>query len=264
MGIKKNIRRIIFVCLWLVAGAGVIVLLVAAVKVRKQQVCKGYDIDINGNSEANWFIDKSDIVNVITNNRNTAIRGKKIESFDLDRLEERLEKEVWIKDAELFFDNNAVLKVKIVEREPITRVFSSMGESFYLDSSSHRLPLSDKMSARLPVFTNYPGDAKKIRTASDKKLAKQIKELSLFLMKDTMWMGKISQVDITPTREFELIPSEGNYIIEFGDGTDIQNKFKRLHIFNNQVLAKTGVIKYERVKVQYDKQVIGVRKENNN
>jgi cell division protein FtsQ len=264
MGIKKNITSAVFICLWAIAGAGVIVLLVAAVNSRKQQTCKGYDIDINGNSDADWFIDKNDVVNVLTGNRSITIKNKKIQSFDLNRLEARLEKEVWIKDAELFFDNNGILKVKIEEREPVSRIFSSLGESFYLDSSGLRLPLSDKMSAKLPVFTGFPGNGKKLRTASDKKLIKQIKELSLFLLKDTSWMYSISQIDITAAREFEIIPTEGNYIIEFGDGNEIEKKFKRLLLFNKQVLSKTGTDKYERVKVQYDKQVIGVKKENNN
>jgi cell division protein FtsQ len=55
---------------------------------------------------------------------------------------------------QLFFDNNEVLQVVIDEREPIARIFTVAGNSYYIDSSLERLPLSDKMSARLPVFTN--------------------------------------------------------------------------------------------------------------
>lgn len=264
MGIKRNIRRVIFICIWALAGAGVIVLLVAAVNSRNQQTCKGYDIDINGRAEGHWFIDKNDVVDVLTSNKTITIRNKKIESFDLNRLEARLEKEVWIKDAELYFDNQGILKVEVEEREPIARIFNSQGQSFYIDSTGHRLPLSDKMSARLPVFTGFPGDAKKVKTKADKKLVKHIKELSLYLLKDPFWMAQVSQIDITPSREFEIVPTVGNHLIEFGDGTDHEKKFQRLFVFYKQVLAKTGMEKYERIKVQYDKQVIGVKKENNN
>ena len=64
----------------------------------------------------------------------------------------------WIKKAELFFDNNNVLEVRITEREPIARIFTTSGSSFYIDSSLARLPLSDKFSPRLPVFTDFPTD----------------------------------------------------------------------------------------------------------
>ncbi|MBO9571984.1 MAG: hypothetical protein J7497_07215 [Chitinophagaceae bacterium] len=259
MGIKKNIRRAIFIFSWLIAGAGVIVLLVAAMNSRNHQVCKGIDIDINGKESGQWFVDKADIINVLTQNRTIGIKNKKIESFDLHRLESRLEKEVWIKDAELYFDNNGILKVKVKEREPIARIFSSMGESFYIDSTGQRLPLSDKMSANLPVFTGFPSDGRKIKTASDKKLVKQIKEMSLYLLKEPFWMAHVSQIDITPAREFEIIPSVGNHIVEFGDATDKEKKFQRLLIFYKQVLSTSGIDKYKRIKVQYDKQVIGVK-----
>jgi cell division protein FtsQ len=56
-------------------------------------------------------------------------------------------------------------------------------------------------------------------------------------------MAQISQIDITPSKEFEMIPTVGNHIIEFGDGTDYDAKFKKLFIFYKQVLAKTGMDK---------------------
>lgn len=260
MSIKKNIRRAIFICAWLIAGAGVVVLLVAAMTSRNHQVCKGYDIDINGNEKGQWFLDKNDIVNVLTQNKTIGIKNKKIESFDLHKLESRLEKEVWIKDAELYFDNTGILKIKVEEREPIVRIFSTTGESFYFDSTGQRLPLSNKMAAKLPVFTGFPGNGKNIKTSSDRKLVKQVKELSVYLAKDTFWMGQISKIDITPAREFELVPVAGTYTIEFGDAKKKEEKFRRLAIFYNQVLAKVGIDRYERIKVQYDQQIIGVKK----
>lgn len=261
MSIKKNIRKAIFICAWLLVGAGAIVLLVAAVSSRNHQTCKGYDIDINGKDKRHWFLDKIDIVNVLTQNKTIGIKGKKIASFDLHRLESRLEKEVWILDAELYFDNNGLLKIKIKEREPIARVFNTSGESFYFDSTGHRLPLSNKMEAHLPIFKNFPGDGRKIKSTSDKKLVKQIKELSIYLARDTFWMNKLAQIDITPAREFELVPVAGNHIVEFGDATDKVKKFKRLLIFYQQVLPKTGPERYKRIRLQYANQVIGVRDE---
>ncbi|MBA4168043.1 MAG: hypothetical protein H0X41_10970, partial [Chitinophagaceae bacterium] len=117
----------------------------------------------------------------------------------------------------------------------------------------------DRMSARLPVFTGFPANLTKWKTASDKKMIKQIKDLSLYLLNDPFWMAQVSQIDITPAREFEIVPTIGNHIIEFGDGSDYEKKFKRLFVFYRQVLAKTGMEKYERIKVQYDKEVIGVK-----
>ena len=264
MNIPKKITRILFAILWSLAGVGMIVLLVAAVNSRKNQACKGYDIIINRQERGDWFVDKNDIVNVLTGNGTMEVKNKNIASFDLGKIESRLKNEVWIRNADLFFDNNGVLKVKVEERAPIVRIFASDGESFYLDSTGHKLPLSDKVSAKLPVFTGFPANLKKWRTASDKKMVQQIKEISMYLLNNPFWMAQVSQIDVTPVREFEIVPTIGNHIIEFGDGADYEKKFDRLFVFYKLVLAKTGMDKYERIKVQYDKEVIGVKKANNN
>jgi cell division protein FtsQ len=263
MGIKKNINRIILVCFWLLAGAGLIVLLIAAVNSRSQQVCAGYDININGNGSGKWFIDKNDIINVLTENKSVSIKNKPIKSFNLGAIESKLEKESWVKDAELFFDNSGVLKVKVTEREPIARLFTTTGQSFYIDSTGRKLPISSKLSVKLPVFTSYPYTGKKSGT-TEKRLLRDIKNMSLYLSKDPFWMAQVSQIDITPSKEFEIVPTIGNHVIEFGDADDIDQKFHRLLIFYKQVLAKTGMDKYERIKVQFDQQVIGVKKSSNN
>ncbi|MEO8584304.1 MAG: hypothetical protein ABI415_10925, partial [Flavitalea sp.] len=78
------------------------------------------------------------------------------------------------------------------------------------------------------------------------------------------WMAQVSQIDITPSREFEIIPTIGNQTIEFGDGNNCDAKFKRLMIFYKQVLSKAGMNKYERIKIQYDNQIVGVKKQHNN
>jgi cell division protein FtsQ len=246
---------------WVLAGAGFVVVLIAAVNSKNHQVCQGYEIEIRDADKA-LFIDKKDIEKVLTANNTIVLKNKPVKSIDLNIIEARLKKEAWVKDAEIFFDNNEKLKVTVEQRIPIARMFSSSGGSFYIDSSGQRMPLSEKMSAKLPVFTGYPIDAKKNRTPAERKLIRDVKDISLFLLKDPFWMAQISQIDITPTKEFEMIPTIGNHVIEFGDGTDYQAKFKKLFVFYKQVLSKTGMDKYERLKIQYNNEIIGVKRTN--
>jgi cell division protein FtsQ len=260
MSITSNIRRIIIICIWVIAGGGFVVLLIAAVNSRNHQVCKGYDIEIKNDGSTPAFIDKKDIERVLTANKSIVLKNKPVKTIDLGIVEARLKKEPWVKDAEIFFDNNEMLKVKIEQRQPIARIFSSSGGSFYIDSTGQRLPLSEKLSARLPVFTAYPLESKKNRTPAERKLVQDIKDLSLFLLSDPFWMAQIAQIDITPAKEFEMIPTVGNHVIEFGDGTDHKEKFAKLFLFYKEVLTKAGMNKYERLKVQYQNEVVGVKK----
>jgi cell division protein FtsQ len=256
MSWKSKIWRITLLTCWCLAGAGLIALLVAAVNRKNEEVCKGYEIRIHGASEQ-LFLEKSDIVEILSAN---SLQGKPVSSLDLRKMEERLERHAWIQSAQLFIDNNSILKVSVDEREPIARVFTAAGTSYYIDSACERLPLTDKIAVRLPVFTGFPSERARLNKA-DKALMKQVKEMSEFISRDAFWSAQIAQVDITPQRNFEMVPTVGNHIIEFGDGTDIESKFRRLFVFYKQVMSKSGLNAYERVNVQFARQVIGKKKE---
>jgi cell division protein FtsQ len=258
MKLNRHIRKLLFIGLWCIIGAGVLVLLVAAIRNRKDKTCTGYEISMTGEG-GQWFMNKKEVVDILTGNGSVALKGRSLKRFDLRNMEERLQKNVWIRDAELFFDNNQVLQVKIAEREPIARIFTSTGNSFYIDSSCEKLPLSDKLSARLPVFTGFPSDKVRVNSA-DSTLLQHIKQVSLFIQHDPFWMAQIAQTDILPDRKFEMMPMVGNHVIEFGDGTNFDKKFARLLQFYKLVLSKTGMDVYERLNVQYDRQVIGIKK----
>ncbi len=251
-------RRVVAVITWGVVGAGVLVLLVAAIRYRNSNTCKGFRIEIAGPS-AGLFIDKKGIADLLNAAGAGKGQDKPIQSFDLHRLETALEKNVWIRDAQLFFDNNGILRVNVIERAPAARIFTRDGSSFYVDSSGVQLPLQDKIPARLPVFTGYP--AAKIRLqGKDSLLTVGILRMSDLIRKDTFWSSQVAQVDITDDRLFELEPEIGRHRVTFGDGNDIEQKFHRLFLFYKEVLSRTGFDKYDRIDVSYAGQVLGTKK----
>lgn len=268
MARKLNIGKILFLTFWCLVGAGVIVLLGAAMSYRSNKTCKGYSIELTGNSGSSAssgyhasspFVDRKEIESLLTAAGGGKLQGRAIHSFDLRRLEAALEKNPWIKNAQLFFDNNEVLKISVTERMPVARIFTTDGHSFYIDSNGTQLPLSDKKVARLPVFTDYPVLPAHIH-GGDSLLVRQVSALGSFIASDSFWAAQIAQIDITPARTFEMAPVIGNHLINFGDGKDYTDKFHRLFIFYKDVLSRTGFDKYSRIDVQYTGQVVGTRK----
>lgn len=260
---RYSIKKILFALLWLAIGTGTTVLLAAAIRKNDSKQCKNVAIKISGientlfNDEK--FVDEKDILNTIEKVGNGNPVGKSIGSFDLRQLETELEKSTWIKNAELFFDNNDILKVTVQEREPVARVFTAGGTSFYIDTALKMLPLSDKFSARLPVFTNFPSD-KMVLSAADSNLLRAVRDISIVLQKDSFSMAMIDQVDITAQQHFEMIPKIGNQLIVFGNATDIEEKFSKLQLFYKQVMIKTGWSKYSEINVQYKNQVVAKKR----
>ncbi|HQW91566.1 MAG TPA: hypothetical protein PKY28_00645 [Ferruginibacter sp.] len=244
--------------LWIALGGATVFLLVAAIKTKPERLCKGIEISIHGVSN-NFFVDKNDILKTIASLEKTNPVGKAMGAFNLKHLEDQLDRDVWIKSAQLFFDNNDILQVIVQEREPVARVFAASGETFYIDDELAMLPLSEKFSARLPVFTNFPS-GKKILSGADSSLLMDIKTISLAIQKDSFCMAMIEQVDITAQRTFEMIPKIGNQLIVFGDATDTETKLVKLKLFYKEIMVKAGWDHYSIINVQYKNQVVAKRK----
>ncbi|MEO6612289.1 MAG: hypothetical protein ABIT05_06110 [Chitinophagaceae bacterium] len=256
MNAKTTIRKVLFIAVWLCIGGGMFTLLLAAISKKNQGKCRDYSITIKGPRD-NFFIDKKDVGQLLINATHGNIKGQPVVSFDLHELESMLEQNTWIDEAELYFDNQDILHITVVEKEPVARVFTLTGNSFYIDSLGRKMPLSDKLSARVPVFTGFPD--KKQLSAKDSLLLNDVRVTANYIINDEFWMSQVAQIDITPQRTFEMIPVVGNHLVKLGSGGNIGQKFHRLMIFYQQVLSKTGFDRYKLIDVQYKGQVVASR-----
>ncbi len=253
MNAKTTIRKVLFVALWVCIGGGMFVLLMAAITKKKRGHCSDYTIVLKGAS-GNYFINEKDVQQLLMKATKSSIKGQPVASFNLSQLEQTLEHNTWINDAELYFDNQDVLHVTVTEKEPVARIFTVAGSSFYIDNLGRKMPLSDKLSARVPVFTGFP--EKKILTAADSVLLNEVRTTANFIVNDPFWMAQVAQIDITAERTFEMTPVVGNHTVKLGSGEDMDKKFHRLMVFYRQVLSKTGFDKYKMIDVQYKGQVV--------
>jgi cell division protein FtsQ len=250
---KTTIRKIVFIAVWLCIGGGMFILLMAAINKKNKGLCEGYTITLKG-VRNNFFIDEKDVEQMLMKGTKGNIKGEAIASFNLHVLEQLLEKNTWIDEAELYFDNRDVLHVSVTEKEPVARIFTTTGNSFYIDSLGRRMPLSDKLSARVPVFTGFP--EKKKLTAADSVLLNEVRMTANYINGNSFWMSQVAQIDITPEKNFEMVPVVGNHLVKLGSGEATEKKFNRLLVFYKQVLSKTGFDKYKVIDVQYKGQVV--------
>ncbi|MGN6399173.1 MAG: cell division protein FtsQ/DivIB [Flavisolibacter sp.] len=254
---KRVIRKVLVLAAWFVVIGGLTTLLIAANRKKTEHVCKQIVVSIKGSGEK-FYVEEADILSDLNKTTAGSLIDKPLTNIPLSLLEKKLEKDQWIRNAELYFDREDVLHVSVEEREPIARIFTTGGSSFYIDSSGHQIPLLDKVSVRLPVITGYT-NVKKL-SAKDSALLDDVKLIAKFVYADPFWNAQIGQIDITDNRKFELIPVIGDHIIRIGDAENLKEKLSRLLLFYKQVMSKTGFNKYSVVDVQYDGQVVGVNK----
>lgn len=242
-----------FITLWLVIGGGMLTLLVAAIGKKSKEQCSDYMITIRSKGNI-LFIDENNIQKLLTDATNGKIKGHPMNSLNLRRIESFLKDNVWIKTANLYFDNKNVLHVIVTEREPIARVFTTNGNSFYLDDEMRRMPISENKTVQVPVFTNFTD--KKILSDKDSALLEDIRTTSTFIISDPFWTSQVAQIDITAQGNFEMIPVVGDHLVKLGDGNEIEKKFHRLFVFYQDVLSKTGFDKYKTIDVEYSGQIV--------
>lgn len=258
MNIKSPLKKIFTVIIWCLLGGSGLALLIAAINAKNNSLCHGLEVEINGGGKA-LFLNRKDVTALLDNEGLKDLRNKKIVSLDLLKMEGILRKNSWIRDVQLYFDNNQTLKVVISERQPAARLFTLSGNSYLIDSGGVQMALTERNVFRLPVFTGYPAERFGLR--KDSALDHQIKELAVFLNHDPFWSDQIQEVNITGAKTFLLTPLIGNQTIEFGDGNDYENKFHRLMVFYRQIISQTGFEKYTSIKLAYSGQVIATRKQ---
>lgn len=248
-------RKLIFF-LWIVFGIGLVSLLVAARSARKNAIAPDFKITIEGKNNQ-IFIDEKEITNIAK--ENGIMKGIAAKDINLKKIETALEANPWISHAKMYFDDENNLCASIWESEPIARVFTLEGTSFYIDSGARKLPLHPSVIARLPVFTSFTSTKTKL-SKPDSLLLVDVRKVAQYIVADSFWNAFVSEVNINTDKSFDMIPTLGNTTIALGRGDSLSEKFDRLYSFYKQVWTKTGFNRYEKLDVRCYNQVVGTRR----
>lgn len=219
----------------------------------KHETCR--EIEIVYQADDMITVDK-DLIRKIVLNTDKEIIGKTFDQINAAKLEEEVEKIQSVKHAEIFEvvakDTGAykgILTVKVKHREPLLRVINGK-ESYYLDDSGHKFPVSTSYPAHVLVAT---GDM-------DEEFARELLPCVRFIEDDDFWSAQIEQIHVTNNDEIILTPLIGDHLIELGSVDDFQEKFRNMKAFYKEVLAKNNWNKYKSISLKYKNQVIAKRR----
>lgn len=253
---KYRMSQLLKVSIIMMLTAGVLVVTVAAIGNGEKEKIENIKINIRSSHDKD-FVTNADIMQSLIKASGNSLKNQPIGSLNLTSLENHLLKNPWIRKAELFVDNNRTLRVNVEESTPVARVFTTDGRSFYVSASSEVLPLSDRYSARVPVFTDFPAFRKK----PDSSLMAGVFTLGSFILNDKFWMSQIDQIAITENEKFVMIPKLGNQVVRFGNSEDHEEKFRKLFAFYKQVQEYSGWNKYKAIDLQFKGQVVAERRD---
>ena len=168
---------------------------------------------------------------------------------EISSLENELEKMSHIENAEIYFSVNGEVSLSYYEFKPVVRVFNSENQSYYLDHNCKRIPLSEKYTADLILFTGF---TENIQDHLIFNLAKKI-------ISNKFLSNQVSEVFINELSEAFFIPVIGNHKIKLGSFNSLESlevKIKKIMTFYDKIIPKHGWEKYSEINLEYQNQII--------
>ncbi|MBQ7350962.1 MAG: cell division protein FtsQ [Bacteroides sp.] len=240
----------VFIFLFLVLLSAYLVIAVTVFNSKPDhQTCSGLELVINDSIDYG-FITKREVLRMLNSKKLSPI-GKKMGEINTRQLEDELRQHALIGNVECYRTSGNRIGIEITQRLPILRVMAANGESYYIDDKAHAMPIPNS-AANVAIVTGHV----------DKAFAtKELYELGMFLQRNELWKAQIQQINVTQSKELELVPRVGDHIIFLGKPGNYENKFNRLKTFYKKGLNEVGWNKYSRISLEFNNQIICTKKE---
>lgn len=255
---RINWKAVLYGFLWIVSLSG-LVLLMGFIEIKKENtVCKDVKVIIPGTQV---FIERSEINNILRSASGSLV-GTNMTSINIHKLETALKANPFIEFAKVYSDMNGVIKVQIIQREPLLRVLNMANQDFYIDRNGLKIPLSQAFTAKVLVasgniYEHFSGAVDTLKTP----LGRDLFKTAMFIETDTLWRNQIEQIYVNSKSELELVPRVGNHKIILGSADSLQTKFANLLMFYKKALPKVGWDTYKTINIKYTNQVVCVKNE---
>jgi cell division protein FtsQ len=255
---RINWRAVLISFVWLISLAGLITLM-SFIEIKKSEItCTKVEVILPGNQ---FFIERAEVDQILTLN-NRVLVGRRLNSVDIQRLEDKLNANPFIEYAKVYIDMDGVIHADVKQRVPVLRVLNLAGQDFYIDQNGLKIPLSDHFTARVLVATgaileDFSGKVDTLRT----QLAKDLFQTAKYIALDSLWKEQIVQVYVNNNKDMELVPRVGNQKIIFGDAVNMNEKFRNLLLFYKSALPKVGWDTYSTINLKFKGQIVCERKD---
>lgn len=213
-----------------------------------QEVCKGMTLAIKDTVDYGFI--NYQAIHDLFKKKGVEPTGKPLNEVNVRQLEDLLDGNPFIADAECYLTSGGKVAVHVYQRIPVMRIMSANGDDYYLDYNGQVMYTKGK-PVHVPVATGL----------IDRKFARDtLYPLARYLYTDAFWRAQIEQVNVTSAQELELVPRVGDHILFLGKPSDYQEKFRKLQTFYQQALNQVGWNKYSRISIEFNNQIICTKK----
>lgn len=262
-GMAKNMMHRLFEIRYiLLAGLmGIIFFIFVgfAEKSTRSMECRGIHISFHPEGK-NKFLSESEVISILENTAGGVVTGKRFSDLKLNELEASLDKNNFVRKAEVYTRLDDSLYIDIYYRNPVLRIMSILHDDYYIDEYGEPMPLSPNHTARILVATGY------ITGNNDSVTLKALYDIAMIITRDSFLKSLVGQIyvaqDKDMTKEFIIIPRIGRLNFILGDGEEPEKKFSKIKIYFSKVYPYIDQDNYESVNFNYKDQIILKKKIN--
>ncbi|MEO9891562.1 hypothetical protein [Aurantibacter sp.] len=206
-----------------------------------QKKVNGINVEFVG--EQNLYITQGTVNKLLIQNYGPLTNVTK-EKLVLNTIEEVIEANEMVKNAEVFLSVDGKLTSKITQRRPIGRV---EGDSkFYLDDDGKKMPFSNSHSARVPIIT---GDI-------TGKGLEDAYEILKFINQDDFLRKNVIGIHIESLENYQLKFRMEQFVVNLGNIENLAVKFKKFKAFYSKADKDESLNEYAMVNLEFNNQVV--------
>lgn len=231
-------------------------LVISAVEQKQASLIRTMDIEIAPLGDTTLLIQEGDVLISLDRSFGYRFDEQEIKDINVERIERVLEEDPFILDADAYIDATNVLRIRIEQREPMLRIIDKNGLNYYLDRDGYKMPLSKHFTTRALVASgNIPPHVPDFLERK-RHILKDLYHLARYVEERPFLRSLIEQIYVDNTGNIVLIPLIGDQKIVFGKADRMEEKFRNLEVFYEEVIPHTGFNKYDMVDLSFRGQIV--------
>lgn len=179
------------------------------------------------------------------------ITTRKRKEIDLNRLESALRASDKIEHVNVALLNNGIVAIDVVPMVPVARIFDT-SSSYYINARGKRISADPRYHVDVPVVV---GSFDSVHPAT--RLLPLLDHIAARPELDAL----VSTVKQARNGDIIIVPTIRGHVVNFGDTSDVENKFARLREFYRQVMPVRGWETYDTIAVKWRGQVVATRRD---
>lgn len=245
---RALVRNLLLLLLSVTLIGGIAYLLIRSPRVTSTDRCQAVTIEVKTETGGEPLFLTGERITDELARRGIQLRGKRLDSIDLRKIERTLLSMPIYKRAEAFIaPSSSSVQIRLTEKHPLYIVQEASGKSYYVTQGKGTITVNPTFAAYLPIVSG----------AVDLKMATgPVYDLMAALREDPYFTDYFGQVYVDETDGIVLIPRIGTTRVIMGRESNWSEKLRKWRIFAESVLPKRGMNAFSYVNLDYGKQII--------